>query len=138
MILLKLQEALAEVPPQRAALDEVERQLRSMIAQLSGTDPAIQPAPIAARKEHPAAVKNERDRLDDIGDLLRAEGKPLHITAIVKRLSEISGKDVSRTLIEPGLNRHIAKVKNARIAKFGPSTFGLPEWKGSSSNGQAD
>lgn len=129
MILLKLHEALAAVGPQREALDDVERQLRSMIARLSGSEEEVRSVPVAAHKEHALAANSERDRLDDIGDLLRTEGKPMHIKTIVARLSDINGKAISRTLIEPGLNRHIAKVKNARIAKFGPSTFGLPEWK---------
>lgn len=128
MILAKLHEALAEVAPQRAALDDVEQQLRSMIAKMSDGS-TIQVVPPSIKKDDRSPSKGERDRLDDIGDVLRAEGKPMHIMAIVARLSDISGKDIPRTLIEPGLNRHIAKAKNSRIAKFGPSTFGLPEWK---------
>jgi hypothetical protein len=37
MILEKLREALAEIGPQRAALDQVENQLLGMIAKLSGS-----------------------------------------------------------------------------------------------------
>ena len=60
---------------------------------------------------------------------MRAEGKPLHITVIAERLSVMYSKKVERTEIEPGINRHIAKVKKRRIDKFGRSTFGLPERK---------
>jgi hypothetical protein len=130
MILKKLQEALAEVGTQRKALDQVERQLRSMISALSGVPDAapFKPAPIVSREPtHPAS--GQRDGIDDIADILRVEGKPLHITVIAARLSGLKGTDVLRTTIEPGLNRHIAKTKVPRISKFGPSTYGLPEWK---------
>ena len=132
MILTKLQEALAEVDSQRVALNEVETQLRSMIARLSGM-PIIQ-QPSAAASIHGSIIGNVspetgRDKLDDIADILRTEGKPLHITAIAERLSTITGTEVLRTAIEPGLNRHVQKTKRKRIDKFGPSTFGLAEWK---------
>jgi hypothetical protein len=128
MILTKLQEALAEVDEQRLALDQVETQLRSMIYKLSGT-PDIAPLnpPVTSRPSRHSMTT--RDGLDDIVDVLRAEGKPLHITVIAERLSTMRLIKVSRTTFEPGLNRHITKTKVPRIAKFAPSTYGLPEWK---------
>ena len=77
-----------------------------------------------------------KDRNDQIVEILRAAGKPLHITLIAAALSEINDSKVTRQLIEPGLNRHIAKTKHLKIVKMGPSIFGLPEWKqnGSISN----
>lgn len=131
MILSKLQEALAEVSVQRAALDDVESQLRSMIARLSGV--AIAPHHGSTANVAPVysvpTPEDKRDKFDAITDILRAEGKPLHITMIAERLSAQTGTKVDRTSIEPGINRHIAKVQRRRIEKFGPSTFGLPEWK---------
>lgn len=126
MILTKLQEALVEIAAQRRALDEVEAQLRSMIARLSGV-PDV--SATVSRSATPIKTERERDKLDDIADILKSEGQPLHITVIAERLSALYGKTVDRTEIEPGINRHIAKVKQRRIDKFGPSTFGLPEWK---------
>src|ERR1019366_6761066 len=106
MILTKLQEALGEINQQRAALDEVESQLRSMIAKLSGT-PNVQvahnpPATLAIHR-HASA---ERDKIDEVADVLRAAGKPLHITDICARISATTGTTVVRTKVEPGLNRH--------------------------------
>jgi|ERR1035438_2431658 hypothetical protein len=126
MILIKLQEALAEVDAQRSALNDVEAQLRSMIAKLSGA-PIIAHTPVMGPA--PVVDKRKRDKLDDIADILRTEGKPLHITVIAERLSAMRGAEIDRTKIEPGLNRHIATVKERRIDKVGPSTYGLPEWK---------
>jgi len=126
MILSKLQEALAEVDGQRRTLDKVESQLRSMITELSGTSFHFTPAGAKPKGPEPSRV---RDQLDDIADVLRTEGHPLHINVIAERLSVATGKKVTRTMIEPGLNRHINKVKKRRIDKFAPSTYGVPEWK---------
>jgi len=128
MILKKLQEALAEVDSQRRALDDVERQLRLMISTLSGgSSPVNETLPFAPSLVSTRTVN--RDRIDDIVDILAAEGKPLHITKIAERLSGVLGKKIERTELEPGLNRHVQKTKKARIAKFAPSTYGLPSWK---------
>ena len=100
-----------------------------MIAKLSGVSlvSALAPSP----EVHAKAINGRtrgRDRIDEIADILRAEGKPLHITVIAERLSAITGKPLIRSAIEPGLNRHIAKTKEPRVKKAAPSTFGLPEW----------
>ena len=133
MILVKLKEALGEVDAQRSALNEVEAQLRVMISKLSGVAdtaelslPPVQSVPKRARKE-------SRDPIDVYVDILQSEGHPIHINLLCQRLTELTGEEVVRTKIEPGINRHIAKVKNRRIDKFGPSIYGLPEWKKSSS-----
>jgi hypothetical protein len=143
MILVKLQEALGEAISQRKAhearanvLAETETHLRSLIAKLAassmdGGNATIPTAldVISALGASKVRTERQRDKIDDVADVLRGEGKPMHITAIAERLSERSGAKVDRTEIEPGLNRHISKVKNRRIDKFGPSTFGLPEWQ---------
>jgi hypothetical protein len=127
MILTKLQEALAEIDAQRAALSDIDAQLRAMIAKLSGpSTPALIPSLIHAPAR--TARGHARDGIDEIADILRDEGRSLHITVIAERLSEIKGKPVARTTIEPGLNRHVAKTKEPRVVKVAPSTFGLPEW----------
>jgi hypothetical protein len=128
MILQKLQEALAEVAAQRKELDGVERQLQAMIAQLSGTHASQSVTVQLPSVVAPLRIAG-RDRIDDIVDILSAESKPLHITVIASRLSEKFGKKIDRTMLEPGLNRHVQKTQKARIAKFGKSTFGLPAWK---------
>jgi hypothetical protein len=127
MILTKLQEALAEIDTQRAALNEVETQLRAMIAKLSAPlAPTLVTSPIDAPSR--AVRVHARDGIDEVVDILRSEGRPLHITAIAERLSEVKQKPIARTEIEPGLNRHVAKTKEPRVVKVAPSTFGLPEW----------
>jgi uncharacterized coiled-coil protein SlyX len=134
VILTKLQEALAEVATQRAALDEVEAQLRVMIGKLAGATPAA--LTVAPQRTSAAPPAEARDRIDAFVDILRAEGKPLHITALAEKLTARTGEEIDRTKIEPGLNRHVTNAKRLRIAKFGPSTFGLPEWKPQSTQNQ--
>ena len=130
MILKKLQEALSEVDDQRTALDDVERQLRSMISKLSGTPYGVsQTVTRVVGHTTTTSRRGERDRIDDILDILGEHGKPMHITDIASSLSQKKGKTIDRTQVEPGLNRHITTAKTKRIEKFGPSIFGLPEWK---------
>jgi hypothetical protein len=136
MILDKLEEALAEIPGQRLALDEVEADLRSMIAKLRGM-----PNTISLKFSSPgsgagtsfvAPLKldaGQKDRIEEIADILRSNGQALHITTIAERLSKLRNAKILRTDIEPGLNRHIAKTKRPKVTKFGPSIYGLPEWK---------
>jgi hypothetical protein len=133
MILDKLREALAELDSERAALaaqanalDEVESQIKAMIAKLGGDQNKTWTLEeLISTSEAP-----HKDKIDIVADILRAEGRPLHITVIADRMSGILETAVNRTEVEPGLNRHISKVKNPRVQKFGPSIFGLPEWKG--------
>ena len=127
MVIEKLKETLEAVHVQQEQLSEVEAQLISMIAKLSGNDKAsVEEEP---QEEEVVFRRPGRDRIDDITDILRISGEPVHVTELARALSERTGKQINRTQIEPGINRHIAKTKVPRIAKFAPSTYGLPEWK---------
>ena len=136
MILEKLKEALAAVELERNALNDTEAELRSMIARHTGN--TVSSSFVRDKDEInlsnlsrsvKATSAGERDGIDDVADILRSAGKPLHITEIAERLSTVRNAQVNRTEIEPGLNRHVTKTKKRRIDKFGPSIFGLPEWK---------
>jgi len=135
MILEKLKEALAAVELERNALNDTEAELRSMIARHTGNTVSTSfvrdkdEINLSNLSRAKATSAGERDGIDDVADILRSVGKPLHITEIAERLSSIRNAQVNRTEIEPGLNRHVAKTKKLRIDKFGPSIFGLPEWK---------
>jgi len=139
MILKKLEEALAEIPKQRKALDGIEAQLRSMIFELSGAANTpqefetfifdVEPE-TEARPRRVSRKRKKHDKLDDFVEIIRSVGHPIHIVELAERYSTKVGKAVTRTEIEPGINRHLTKTKAPRIAKFAPSTFGLPEWKG--------
>ncbi len=127
MVITKLHEALAEVAIERTKLDGLEMKLRAMIAELSGE--AMGSNREANADAHEAADATKRSQLEDVADIVRSEGKPLHIKVIAQRLAIIYGRPVERSKIEPGMTRHISKVKRPIIAKFAPSTYGLPEWK---------
>jgi len=75
-----------------------------------------------------SAANEPRDGISDIVDVLRGAERSLHINAICEELSKKRGTKIVRTDVEPGLNRHVSKTKKARIAKYGPSIYGLPEW----------
>lgn len=134
MILEKLEEALAEIPAQRLALDEVEADLRSMIAKLKGMPNVAEGTPAmtaSATSFIPVSamdLNGQKDRIEEVADILRNHGQALHITTIAQILSKLHGTKILRTDIEPGMNRHIAKTKKRKLAKFGPSIYGLPEW----------
>lgn len=131
-IISKLQEALTAIVLKRKDLDESEAGLRAMIEKLSETA-APQSERVSFQLKPPrTSIRNERDRIDEVADILREIGVPLHITDIAMKLSEVTGKLVERKSIEPGMNRHVAKAKHLRIIKKGPSIFGLPEWNGAS------
>lgn len=145
MILKKLEEALAEIPNERQELklafdlriqelDALEELLRTMIADYGKFVVPVSPTLVpngSLLAMRPTTRRTERDKIDEVADVLREEGRPLHITVIAERLSAKLGRKILRTEIEPGLNRHIAKAKARRVEKYAPSTFGLPEWKAS-------
>lgn len=150
MLLTKLQEAVSECRAKMEALERqyalaegLEKRLRAMIAEISAeleTDTSLQTiehGDIHLKNLNLSGNVVPRDRIDDVVDILRTEGAPLHIAVIAGRLSVLTGHNVRRGNIEPGFNRHIATVKNRRIDKFGPSMFGLPEWK-TKSHGSAE
>ena len=53
----------------------------------------------------------------------------MHVKDLAQKISQSREAPVNRASLEFSLIRHIAKANQPRIAKFGPSTFGLPEWK---------
>ena len=128
MVIEKLQEALAEIAYERKRLDDVEVSLRAMIAGLVG-EPALQVPETFATQTVAQNSGQKPTHIEVIAGILKADGKPMHINAIVKRLAVVYGnKDLKRNAIEPGVTRHISKVKNPTIAKFAPSTYGLSVW----------
>jgi hypothetical protein len=136
MILSKLEEALVEVSKERQAISEVEAQLRAMISKLKGnpyafTDELPPDYPVKGPMTFipTTAPHGQKDRIEEIADILRSHGQALHITTIAERLSKLRNSKIVRTDIEPGLNRHIAKTKKPKVTKFGPSIYGLPEWR---------
>jgi len=134
MVLEKLQEALAEIARERKRLDDAEVSLRAAISGLIG-EPVLKSVPVRTPETFATQTVAQNSpvqkptHIEVIAGILKAEGKPMHINAIVKRLAVVYGnKDLKRNAIEPGVTRHISKVKQPAIAKFGPSTYGLPEW----------
>jgi hypothetical protein len=119
---IKLREVLAEIESQKLALDEAATGIRKVLGLLEG-----QTAPRTSLVR--STVDESRSYIDDAVALFSAEGEVMHVKLMAERLSELRGVKVSRASLESSFIRHIAKAKQPRIAKLGPSKFGLPEWK---------
>lgn len=81
MVLTKLQEALAEIVAQRQALDDVEVQLRSMIAKFNGSNGIAAMPAQSVQVPLTQTANGKRDKIDEVADVIRAAGK-LSTTAV--------------------------------------------------------
>ncbi len=130
----KLQDALAELMTQRGVLDGAISHLESALRILSSAS-----GQVTGEREHvamstataPLAIVRGgvRSYIDDAELLLQQEMRPIHARDLADGISKIRGKQVARTSVESTLLRHVADLKDrARIAKVGPSLYGLPGW----------
>ncbi len=121
----KLKEALVELKHQRAMLDGAISNLESILRALNGSGTA---APVERHAETESYI-------DLTVRILEESGKPMHVSDIAKRISEIREKNVPRPSVESSLLRHmkVSRVR-PRIVKVRPAYFGLPEWKNLFSN----
>jgi hypothetical protein len=117
----KLRDALAEIESQKTVLEEAASGIRRVLALLEGQRANIAPA----SKQQPES----HSYIDDSVGLFSKIGQVLHVKDLAEQLSGVRGVQVNRASLESSLIRHIAKAKEPRVAKFGPSKFGLPEWK---------
>ena len=139
VLLDKLHESLETAIRERAALERIEHDLRNMIDSLTAAS-TTHPSKGASAVDIPQVSLNEEpatpesfshgggDNIDLVAGLIRDARRPLHITEIAKGLSVIKGRPISRTTIEPGLNRHVGRVPLIRrkLFKSAPSTFSVP------------
>jgi hypothetical protein len=118
----KLKEALVELKHQRALLENAIRNFEEILETLNDTAP--QTVSLTGKN-----VENE-SYIDLTVRILEEHGKPMHITEIAQKISEIRGKTVPRPSVESSLLRHM-KVSRTRprVSKVRPAYFGLPIWK---------
>jgi len=116
----KLKEALVELQQQRAILDGAIKNIQNVLSALHGGEPA----------PHTAAVVAGKASYIDLGvQVFEATGQPLHILEVCRKMSDLRGEKLQRGNVESSFIRHIkTTAERARIAKFGPSTYGLPTW----------
>jgi hypothetical protein len=122
----KLHEALAEIEAEGQRLDAE----RIKVTNAADSIRAIL-VNLGASAEGPMArfVSDVPSYIDDSEELVRAAGQPLHAKVLAEKISEKRGVKVARSSVESSVIRHISKSKQPRLAKFGRSLFGLPEWK---------
>lgn len=117
----KLREALVELRHQRALLDNAIANLEGILSTLNGVTP------------EPSVIKGKSTTgsyVDLSVRILEESGKPMHITEIAKKVSEIKGRNIPRASVESSLLRHMQTTKGEpRVTRVRPAYFGLPVWK---------
>lgn len=117
----KLKDALIEMQHQRAILDTAIDQLQKVLVALNGGNQEPE-------KVKPGRPGMQEGSIPDQGiQILEANGKPMHVVEIAKKVSQIRGREVTRYSMESSFMRHI-KSKNPRVRKVGPGIFGLTAW----------
>ena len=114
----------AKVADQQKKLGDLERQLAEGRAYLAGLQDSLKLLP----SEGGAAPENLREGSDlaKARDLLRKEGKPLHLEELLKRM----GKEVSRNskgALGGNLGSYVRK--GMVFTRTGPNVFGLVEFE---------
>jgi hypothetical protein len=119
---MKLHEALAEIEAQQRVLRDAAESIRKVLVLLHES----------AQSGTPAMKINDdsaRCYVDAAAAIVREHGKAMHVMSLLERICADRCSIIKRTSFEASLSRHIAKAKVPKLAKFGPSTYGLPEWK---------
>jgi hypothetical protein len=134
---VKLRDALEELHAQRGVIDSAISHLESAISVLESagaqqtTSPATDLESSPAIPLAPLAIIRgaTRSYIDDAELMLQREGRTLHARDLAEGMSRLRGKEIPRASMESTLIRHITDLKDrARIAKMGPSLYGLPAW----------
>jgi dynactin complex subunit len=119
----KLKEALVELQQERDKLESMIVQLRSMIA-------SVEPARgNGANLSETARVEPKSSYIDDAVKILERHGKPMHVKKITDQISEMRHSKVARGSVESSIARHVSLGERSRLAKFGPSRYGLSNWR---------
>ena len=119
----KLREALVELQHERATLDSIISQLQRILASVNSSDSK-------ASSLNLQVAQVQESYIDLAVDILGHAGKPMHVNDITSKISELRKKKATSMSVNSSLVRHIKGFgTRAKIAKFGPSTYGLPAWK---------
>jgi hypothetical protein len=126
MDLAKLHEALKDIEAQHHRLQDAAASVRRAIALLSGAS-----VDGHALRTHPQVISadGERTFIDDAVAVLAVTGHEMHVKQICEEIAKSRGSAVRRESVESSIVRHITKAKQPKLARFGPSTYGLPKWK---------
>lgn len=115
----------AKVADQQRKLGDLERQLAEGRAYLAGLQDSLKLLPQEGGSAASEILREGSD-LSKARDLLRKEGKPLHIDELLKRM----GKEITRNgrgALGGNLGSYVRK--NLIFTRPGPNTFGLAEFE---------
>jgi HB1/ASXL restriction endonuclease-like protein with HTH domain len=121
----KLKEALVELQQEQDKLANMILQLRRMIAD---AEPSIAGGMQDSVKVELKTVR--QSYIEQAVQILEQSGKPMHVKDLAAKIAELRHAKVQRASVESSLIRHLSLGSRAKIAKFGPSLYGLPSWKG--------
>ena len=124
----KLRDALDDLEHQQDILSEAATAIKAVIARLdaySGAINATANIPVVDDTRQDRGFSEIRSYIDETVDLLAVMGRSMHVKEIAAHISKVRGSNVNRASLESSLIRHIAKANQPRIAKTGPSTFGI-------------
>lgn len=118
----------AKVADQQRKIGELERGLAEARAYLAGLQDSLKLLPQEGGSMVTESLREGSD-LARVRDLLRKEGKPLHIDELLKRM----GKEVSRNS-KGGLGGSLGSYvrKGVIFTRPGPNLFGLVEFEAQS------
>lgn len=120
---MKIRAALDDLIEQRKVIDDAVTSLQRILQSSNGSDASGDVATVSL----PELAKSY---IDETVELLREEGRPLHVNMITKRISEKRGREVARPSVESSLISHMKHAgERSRVVRMQPGTYGLPEWK---------
>jgi hypothetical protein len=121
----KIRDAIADLQEQKDLIDNAIESLQEILVRLNGH--ATQVAMPFIPESAPKLAKGSY--IDLSVQLLRANGRPMHVKKIVEQIRVLrNDPTIKRGSVESTLLRHIeAKAGESRVRKVGPGTYGLPK-----------
>lgn len=115
----------SKVSDQQKRISDLERQIAEARAYLNGLQDSLKLLPVDGIGSPKQELRAGSD-LAKARDILQAEGKPMHVDEILKRI----GKDVTRNS-KSGLGASMGSYvrKGIIFTKSGPNVFGLVEFE---------
>jgi ABC-type transporter Mla subunit MlaD len=122
-----LEQTIAEMQHQRAALDTAIDQLQAVLSDLND---GSEQSTIAIGARIPQALPGKKVSISDLGiQVLKEHGQPMHIKEIASKVGERRGRGVTRASMEVSFMQTIKGAKKAGnkplVRKYGPGIFGL-------------
>jgi len=122
----KIREAITDLQEQRDLIEHAIQSLQAILVRLNGHTSGQGTIPFSSQ---PTQRTAEGSYIDITVQLLRAGGRPMHITQILDQVRVLrNDANIKRGSVESSLLRHIeAKGQEARVRKVRSATYALPK-----------